>query len=207
MAAMAAVLMAVAVRMGEWHELMRLRNIPASDALVMICTFLLTVMFDLVIAIEVGMVLAALLFIRRVSEGTQVSQVTAQHLQEEDELTSPKQPLPQDVVVFQIFGPFLFGAVEKLEDAMSQLGEIPKVLILRMQVVTTLDATGLNALTSVVERLQAKGGTVILCGAQPIPLRMLTQSGLRSRIGERNLTGTYAEAVARAEILVRDPER
>ena len=122
MPAIAAVLVMVAARMGEWHELRRLRLMPRSDALVLVSTMVLTVVFDLVIAVEVGMVLAAILFIRRIAETTEVSAVTSL-----DELETPEQmargkDIPKGVLVYRIFGPFFFGAAEKMEDALLRVG-------------------------------------------------------------------------------------
>jgi SulP family sulfate permease len=197
-AAMSAVLVFVALRMGEWHELKRLRRMPLSDAVVLLTTFALTVIFDLVIAVEVGMVLAAMLFIKRVSETTEVSQV-----KESDVLESPEQlvagkEIPEGVLVYRIFGPFLFGAAEKMEDAIERVEELPKVLILRLHLVTAMDATALNALESVVERFQKHDGTVILSGLHRQPLDMLRKAGFIEVIGRANLVAHFDDALLRA---------
>lgn len=198
MAAMSAVLVFVALRMGEWHELKRLRRMPSSDAVVLLTTFALTVVFDLVIAVEVGMVLAAILFIKRVSDTTEVSQV-----RESDVLESPEQlvggkEIPEGVMVYRIFGPFLFGAAEKMEDAIEELSEMPKVLILRLHLVTAMDATALNTLESVTERFQHHGGTVILSGLHRQPLDMLRKAGFVQQIGRNNLVAHFDDALVRA---------
>lgn len=199
MSAMSAILIVVALRMGEWHELCRIHKMPASDALVLLTTFGLTVVFDLVIAVEVGMVLAAILYIKRVSETTEVSQVT-----ENDELERPEQiahgkPIPKGVLVYRIFGPFLFGAAEKMEDAISRTSELPKVLILRLHLVTAMDATGMNALESVVERIRAHGGVVIISGIHQQPLQMLRKAGFLEIVGRENLCATFDQSLKRAE--------
>ncbi|HEY5792631.1 MAG TPA: SulP family inorganic anion transporter, partial [Chthoniobacterales bacterium] len=113
LAAMSAVLLMVAIRMGEWHELTRLNRMPRSDALVLLTTFALTVLFDLVIAVEIGMVLAAILFIKRVSETTEISRVTPDDVLESPEQLAVGKSIPEGVRVYRIFGPFLFGAAEK----------------------------------------------------------------------------------------------
>lgn len=206
MAAIAAVLMIVAFRMGEWHELMRLRKMPRSDALVLLTTFSLTVIFDLVIAVEVGMVLAAVLFIKRMAETTEISAITTR-----DELETPEQVMhgkdvPDGVVVFRIFGPFFFGAAEKMEDALQRVGGLPKVLILRMQLVPAMDATALNALESIVERMQAAGGTVILSGPHRQPLDMMMKAGFVQTLGRANIRAHFDDALVRArEILGLPP--
>ena len=199
MAAMSAVLVFVALRMGEWHEIKRLGRMPLSDAVVLLTTFALTVIFDLVIAVEVGMVLAAILFIKRVSETTEVSQVF-----ESDVLESPEQlvtgkEIPEGVRVYRIFGPFLFGAAEKMEDALERIEELPQVLILRLHLVPAMDATALNALESVVERLQKHGGTVIISGLHRQPLDMLRKAGFINVIGKTNLVAHFDDALIRAK--------
>lgn len=202
MAAMSAVLVVVAMRMGEWHELTRLGRMPRSDALVLLTTFGLTVVFDLVIAVEVGMVLAAVLFIKRVSETTEVSRVTHEDMLERPEQIAHGKPIPDGVLVYRIFGPFLFGAAEKMEDALSSLGKLPRVLILRLHLVTAMDATGLNALQSIVERLHNQGGTVILSGIHQQPLQLLRKAGFIETIGRQNFCATFDDALARASTLV-----
>jgi len=202
MAAIAAVLVVVAFRMGEWHELARLRKMPMSDALVLLTTCSLTVIFDLVVAVEVGMLLAAVLFIKRMADTTEITEVTNR-----DELETPEQlahgkDIPAGVVVYRIFGPFFFGAAEKMEDALVRAGITPRVLILRMQLVPAMDATALNALESIVERMQASGGAVILSGPHRQPLDMMVQAGFIDRLGRRNIRAHFDDALVRArEIL------
>jgi sulfate permease, SulP family len=198
-AAMSAVLVMVAFRMGEWHEFGRLHLMPLSDAAVLVTTFALTVIFDLVVAVEVGMVLAAILFIHRVSETTEVSLVT-----EEDVLESPEQiaqgkTIPEGVLVYRIFGPFLFGAAEKMEDAMQRIGTLPRVLILRLHLVSAMDATALNALESIVERMQHRRGVVILSGVHRQPLEMLRKAGFVEVVGRKNFCATFDNALLRAK--------
>ena len=202
MAAMSAVLVVVALRMGEWHELTRLPRMPRSDALVLLTTFVLTVVFDLVVAVEVGMVLAAVLFIKRVSETTEVSRVTAEDMLERPEHIAQGKEVPEGVLVYRIFGPFLFGAAEKMEDAMSRIDQWPKVLILRLHLVTAMDATGMNALESIVERMKRHGSTVVLSGMHQQPLQLLRKAGFLDEIGRPNLCATFDDALERARVLV-----
>jgi len=206
MAAMAAVLVFVALRMGEWHELKRLRLMPRSDAVVLVTTCALTIIFDLVVAVEVGMVLAVILFIKRVSETTEVSRVF-----ESDVLESPEQlmhgkTIPDGVLVYRIFGPFLFGAAEKMEDAMERVDELPRVLILRLHLVSAMDATALNALESVVERFQHHGGAVILSGLHRQPLDMLRKAGFVEIIGRPNLVAHFDAALTRAREILAETD-
>ena len=203
-AAMAAVLVMVAFRMGEWHELARLRKMPASDALVLLTTFGLTVIFDLVVAVEVGMVLAAMLFIRRISETTEVALVTGS-----DELETPEQlmhgrKIPEGVLVYRIFGPFLFGAAEKMEEAVGSLTRLPRVMILRMQLVPAMDSTALNALQSLQERMAHAGGVVILSGVHHQPLEVMRRAGFIEQIGRTNVRANFDQALERArEVLAK----
>jgi sulfate permease, SulP family len=196
-AAMSAVLVMVAFRMGEWHEFRRLNLMPRSDAVVLLATFVLTVIFDLVVAVEVGMVLAAVLFIHRVSETTEVSLVTDEDVLESPEQIAQGKKIPNGVLVYRIFGPFLFGAAEKMEDAMQRVGKLPRVLILRLHLVSAMDATALNALESIVERMQHARGTVILSGLHRQPLEMLRKAGFVEVIGRKNFCATFDDALVR----------
>lgn len=205
MAAMSAVLIVVALRMGEWHELTRVRKMPRSDALVLFTTFGLTVIFDLVVAVEVGMVLAAILYIKRVSDTTEVSRVTHEDMLERPEQIAQGKTIPDGVLVYRIFGPFLFGAAEKMEDALAQAGGWPRVLILRLHLVTAMDATGLNALESVVERMKQRGGTVILSGIHQQPLLLLKRAGFIEVVERENFCATFDESLARATNLLSCP--
>lgn len=204
MAAMSAVLVAVALRMGEWHELARLHRMPRSDALVLLTTFGLTVIFDLVVAVEVGMVLAAILFIRRVSETTEVSRVTSDDVLESPAQMAHGKTIPDGVVVYRIFGPFLFGAAEKMEDVILRAERFPRVLILRLHLVTAMDATALNVLESVVERLKHAGGSIVISGIHRQPLQLLRQANFIEVIGRRNFCGTFDEALARARDILEE---
>lgn len=204
--AIAAVLVMVAFRMGEWHELTRLRRMPHSDAAVLLTTCGLTVIFDLVVAVEIGMLLAAVLFIKRMAETTEIAQVTSRDELETHEQVAHGKDIPDGVVVFRIFGPFFFGAAEKMEDALQRVGTLPRVLILRMQLVPAMDATALNALESIVERMQAAGGTVVLSGPHRQPLDMMLKAGFVDRLGRRNIRAHFDDALTRArEILQEKP--
>jgi len=206
MGAMSAVLIVVALRMGEWHELKRLHRMPLSDALVLLTTLSVTVIFDLVIAVEVGMVLAAVLFIKRVSDTTEVSRVTDEDMLERPEHIAQGKEIPKDVLVYRIFGPFLFGAAEKMEDALASVDEWPKILILRLHLVTAMDATGMNALESIVERMRKRGGWVLLSGIHQQPLQMLKRAGFIDVIGRENFCATFDDSLQRARTLLAAPK-
>jgi len=204
MPAMSAVLIVVALRMGEWHEFRQLRKMPKSDALVLLITFSLTVMFDLVVAVEVGMVLASMLFIKRISDTTEVSHVTGNDMVERPEHIAQGKVIPEGVLVYRIFGPFMFGAAVKMEDAFFGMEELPKVLILRLHLVTAMDATGMNALESVVSRMQRHHRHVILSGIHQQPLQMLKKAGFIDQLGLENFCATFDDSLQRARELLKE---
>jgi SulP family sulfate permease len=203
MAAIAAVLVMVAYRMGEWHELARLKQMPRSDAVVLITTMALTVVFDLVVAVEVGMVLAAMLFIRRMADTTEVSLVTTHDELETQEQIAHGKEIPEGVLVYRIFGPFFFGAAEKMENALLRVERLPRVLILRMQLVPAMDATALNVLESIIERIHAAGGVVVLSGPHRQPLQLLAKAGFIEKIGRPNIRAHFDDALVRAREVLR----
>jgi len=195
LASLSAILVAVALRMGEWREFSRLRRIPLADAAVFLATFLLTVVFDLTVAVEIGMLLAALLFIKRVTDTTVVHQVTAENEDEGDRHSIAGKKIPDGVTIYRIAGPFLFGAADKLEDALVAANVRPKVVILRMRSVTSMDATALNALEMLVEKIKAQRGHVIICGAHTQPYFMMTQAGFLDDIGDDHVAADVDEAL------------
>ena len=210
MPALAAILILVAFNMGEWHLFKRLFRSPRSDVLVLMSTFGLTVFVDLVVAIEVGVVMAALLFMRRMAEMTEAGFVTRE-LEDFDDLPPGAAPpeVPPGVEVFRIAGPFFFGAAERFKDSMRVVDRPPRVLILRMREVPVMDATGHRALEDVVERFQGGGTVVLMSGVHRGPLELMERTGLLDRIGRENLLPDVHSAVARARQLLesRDQKR
>ena len=201
MAALSAVLVVVSLRMGEWHRFRRLNRWPRSDAAVFLCAFSLTVCLDLPTAVGASLILASALLVGRLSELTQVHEDEYIAKQGADGKSVPGK-LPPGVLVFRIFGAFFFGAADKLETSLRRAGELPEVLILRMGDVLTLDATGLDALEDLLEKLRIKRKELILCGPRSQPLFALTRAGLIDKIGEENIRGDIDEAIKRArEIL------
>jgi len=198
MSALAGILLVVAYQMSEWRVFRAELTSPRSDVIVLLATFGLTVFVDLTVAIEVGMVLAAFLFMRRMASLAEVSQVSPEALAEEagDELRT--QPVPRGVDVYEINGPFFFGAAETFKDTLARVAGKPKVLILRMRHVPAIDATGLHALKDVVHRSRRDGTTVLLCEVQPQPLQALQRSVLIEEIGEARILPTLEDAIARA---------
>ena len=206
LATLSAVLVNVALNMGEWHNFKRLPKWPRSDAVVFLTAFSLTVVIDLTVAVEIGMVLTAVLFIKRVSETTQITAV--------DEISETEGPqhsligkeIPQGVMIYRIFGSFFFGAADKLEMALKRSGQEPVVLILRMRKVLAMDATGLNALEDLYERLHARGRHLILSGPHTQPLFMMDKAGFLDRLGRENICANIQYSLERSrEILGLPP--
>jgi sulfate permease, SulP family len=202
LAILSAVLVVVSINMGEWHEFRILHRYPKSDASVFLLTFFLTVVFDLTIAVEVGMILAALLFIRRVTETTRISAVDESTETEGAHDSLLGKEVPPGVLVYRIFGAFLFGAADKLETALHRANQEPDVLILRMRMVIAMDATALNALESLHEKLQKRGKYLVLSGPHTQPYMLMDRSGFFDRLGHENVCAHVDAALARArEIL------
>ena len=206
LATLSAVLVNVALNMGEWHNFARLPKWPRSDAVVFLTAFGLTVVVDLTAAVEIGMVLAAVLFIKRVSETTQITAVD-----ESSETEGPQHSLigkvvPKGVMIYRIFGSFFFGAADKLETALKRSGQEPEVLILGMRKVLAMDATGLNALEDLYERLHRRKKHLLLSGPHTQPLFMMDKAGFLERLGRENICADLEHSLERArEILGLPP--
>ncbi len=200
-ATLAAILLVVAYNMSEWRLFVRLFRSPKSDVAVLLATFLITVLVDLTVAIQVGIVLAALLFMTRMANLSQAGYVTRM-LREDEDRDDPnaiaKRRVPPGVEVFEVFGALFFGAASKFKDALGQVDSNPDVLILRMREVHAMDATGLRALEDLFEKTQRSRTLLILSGVHAQPLVALERSGLLTRIGEQNLFGHIDAALDRA---------
>ena len=206
LATLSAVLVNVALHMGEWHNFSRLPKWPRSDAVVFLTAFGLTVVVDLTVAVEIGMVLAAVLFIKRVSETTQITAVDESTETEGPHHSLVGKEIPNGVMVYRIFGSFFFGAADKLESILKREKREPEVLILRMRKVMAMDATGLNALEDLYERLHRKGKHLVLSGPHTQPLLVMGRAGFLDRIGKENVCEDIDAALARSrEILGLPP--
>ncbi|MDD3178743.1 MAG: sulfate permease [Opitutaceae bacterium] len=206
LATLSAVLVNVALHMGEWHNFSRLPNWPRCDTAVFLTAFLLTVVIDLTIAVEVGMMLAAMLFIKRLSETTQIMSVDESTETEGSHHSLVGKEVPEGVMVYRIFGAFFFGAVDKLESMLKREKREPEVLILRMRKVIAMDATGLNALEDVFARLHKRGKHLILSAPHTNPLFVMEKAGFLDRIGRENVCPDINAALARSrEILGLPP--
>lgn len=205
MCVLAAILTVVAYHMSEWRAFAAEFSSPKSDVLVLLATFTLTVLVDLTVAIEVGMVLAAFLFIKRMAEVTNISAVTREIEDEEVEISDPNavstRRVPKGTEVYEINGPFFFGAAETFKDTLARIADKPKVLIIRMRNVLALDSTGMHALKDVVHRSRKDGTYVLLSDVHMQPLVALTGSAVLEEIGRENLFGNLDDALERARTL------
>ena len=207
LAALSAVLINVALNMGEWHNFGKLLRWPRSDAAVFLTTFGLTVVIDLTVAVETGMVLAAMLFIKRVADTTQITAVDESTETEGSHHSLIGKEIPNGVMVYRIFGSFFFGAADKLESALKRLKQEPDVLILRMRKVLAMDASGLNALEALYERLRKHNKHLVLSGPHTQPLLMMDKAGFLDRLGRENVCANIDLALARSrEILGLQPQ-
>ncbi len=205
LAALSAVLINVALNMGEWHNFERLTKWPRSDTVVFLATFVLTVIVDLTVAVETGMVLASMLFIKRISETTQITAVDQTTETEGAHHSLVGKDIPDGVMIYRIFGSFFFGAADKLESALKRLKQEPDVLILRMRKVLAMDATGLNALEDLHERLRRNDKHLILSGPHTQPLFMMDKAGFLDRLGRENVCADIDLALARSREILRLP--
>ena len=198
LAVLAAILLVVAYNMGEWGETAKLMKLTKSDISVWFVTFLLTVMADLTVAVEFGMILAALLFIRKVAVTTTVSAVTDDYVEDGRVHTLQDKDIPEYARIFRIHGPFLFGATDKLAEMTSDVDSLPHVVILRLRNMNALDATGLHEFEQLADRLHATGRVLILCGAREQPAELMRQAEFEAHVGRENICANVEEALKRA---------
>jgi sulfate permease, SulP family len=199
LAVLAGILMAVAYNMGEWLEIPQLLKLTKTDISVWLVTFALTVFADLTVAVEAGMILAALLFISRVAATTTVSQVTDDYVEDGRVHILQDKDIPYYATIFRIHGPFLFGATDKISVVTEKLHNLPPVVILRLRNMTALDATGMFALEDIARQLHATGRTLILCGAREQPAKLIHQAEFEEIIGPENICDNVQAALNRAE--------
>jgi SulP family sulfate permease len=207
MATLAGILMIVAYNMSEYHLFIKMFTSPKSDIAVLIVTFLLTVLVDLTVAIQAGVVLAAILFMKRMADVTQVGYITS--MMEDEEDTSDDDPnsikrytVPKGVEVFEVNGPFFFGAADRFKHVLSLIVRKPKVLILRMRTVLSMDATALRALEEVYAQTQREGSRLLLAGVHAQPLFAMDRAGFLDKIGVDNVFENVNDALKRARDLI-----
>jgi sulfate permease, SulP family len=195
---LAAILLVVAYNMGDWKEIPELLRLTRTDVTVWIVTLALTVFADLTQAVGVGMVCAALLFIKRVADTTTVSPVTDEYVQEGHVHILQNKIIPPYVKVFRIHGPFLFGATEKLRPVFDDVHNLPEIIILRLRNMTAIDATGLRAFEELAETLHQSGRHLVLCGARHQPASLIARADFHRHVGDANICQNLEEALNRA---------
>ncbi len=205
LATLSAVLVTVAFHMGEWHNFARLPKWPVCDSAVFLSAFALTVVVDLTVAVEIGMVLAAILFIKRSSETTQIMAVDESTETEGSHHSLVGKEVPKGVMVYRMMGAFFFGAVDKLESVLKRVNQEPEVLILRMRKVVAMDATGLNALEDLYEKLRKRGKYLVLSAPHTNPLMVMEKAGFIDRLGRENVCPHIDAALDRARVILGLP--
>ncbi len=203
MAALAGILMVVSYNMGEWREIPQLLRLTKTDISVWLVTFAFTVFADLTVAVEAGMILAALLFIARVSSTTTVSQVTQNYVEDARVHILQDKDIPSYATIFRIHGPFLFGATDKAAMITEKLQELPPVVIVRLRNMTAIDATGIFALEEIARQLHDSGRALILCGAREQPAQLMRQAEFEEVVGKDNICANVEAALQRAEEIYR----
>lgn len=202
LAVLAGILIVVSYNMSEFKHFFSILKAPRSDVMVLLSTFTLTVLVDLTVAVQVGVVLASLLFIRRMAEVTSVGMITRELQDVGEDANDPNsivlRNVPDDVEVYEVHGPFFFGAADRFHETMRRISKSVKVIILRIRNVYAIDATGLHLLSEFHRQCQREGTQLVLSGVHAQPLVALQRSGLWDEIGEDNIKGNIDDALNRA---------
>ena len=204
LATLAAVLVVVAYHMSEWRAFAHLFKTPRSDVAVLLTTFLLTVLIDLTVAVQVGVVLAAFLFIKRMADVTNVGAVTREltdapdGTMKDDADGVARRRIPEGVEVYEINGPFFFGAADKIKDVLNFVAKKPKVFILRMRNVPAMDASGIRVLDDLFKSFSHHGVRFLIAGIQPQPREALERAGKLDEYGRENFVADIDEALEAA---------
>lgn len=210
MAVLASILVVVAYNMSEWREFKAQLKMPKSDVIVLLTTFFLTVIFDLTIAIEVGMVLSAMLFMKRMAEVTNVGMINREfdeNAETDDSGVNAVQGknIPKGVLIYEVNGPFFFGAASKFKEAIRIVGKSTKVLILRLRNVPAIDSTGIATLEDFYYDCKNNSTTLILSGIHAQPMFACERAGLLEKIGEENIRGNIDDALNRSRDILGLP--
>jgi SulP family sulfate permease len=210
MATLAAILLHVAYNMSEWRTFAKIFRAPRSDLIVLLLTFSLTVVVDLTVAIQVGVASGAVLFIRRMSEVSQANVITDTLRDDYEESPHPtNRPLrhiPRGVVVFEVFGSFFFATVEKFKNVLDELESPPKVLIIRMRAVLSMDSSGLHFLEDVIDRCRKQKILLLLSGVHAQPTVAMARAGLIDALGEDAFAANIDQALNMARRHLGLPE-
>ncbi len=206
---LAGILIVVSYNMSEWRSFLSIIKSSRNDTIVLLSTFFLTVLVDLTTAIEIGMVLAAFLFMRRMIQISNVDVVTSE-LSEQPDADDPKAihkyDVPKEVEVFEVKGPFFFGAAYKFKESLHLIEKTPQVLIIRMRYVPVIDSTGLHILEEVFHQAKGTGTVLILSGIQKDVFKEFYKSGLLQKIGRQNVFTVFDDAISRARVLIETKE-
>lgn len=204
LAVLAAILLVVAYNMGDWEEIPQIWRASKADRAVWLLTFGLTVFADLTVAVQAGMILAALLYISRVTRTTSVTAVDEDYFEEGKDHLLIGRHIPEGVAIYKIHGPFLFGSTDKAKEVVGNVDKLPQVVIVRLRNMTAIDTTGIQALEDLAESILASGRSVIFCGMRSQPEAMMRRAGFARLVGEENLCPNAAQALERASRLLNE---
>jgi len=203
LASLAAILLIVSINMGEWDVFKRLKSYPRSDAVVLLVTFSFTVIFDLTVAVEVGLLLAAIFFIRNMTELSNVK-LSEEHtaMPYDGEATIARKMAPPGVLIYRLYGALFFGIADKLESVLHQQHTEPEILVLNMSEVISMDASALYVLEGLHRKLMKRGKHLILCGPHTQPHYLMHQAGFLEKIGAENTVMSLSDALKRARAIL-----
>lgn len=204
LAALAGILFMVAYNMGDWAEIREILKLTKADIVVWLLTLSLTVFADLTLAVEVGMILAAFTFIRKISMTTTVSKVTDEYIEDGRAHILQDKDIPSYAAIYRIHGPFLFGVTDKISAITDQLDALPPIVILRLRNMTAVDATGIAALEELADILQKSGRAMMICGARPQPAALMREAGFDRHVPPENICESITEALKRAEEIYKE---
>jgi sulfate permease, SulP family len=205
LAALAGILFIVAYNMGDWAEIPEILRLTKADIAVWLLTLSLTVFADLTLAVEVGMILAAFTFIRKISLTTTVSKVTDDYIEDGRAHILQDKYIPPYTAVYRIHGPFLFGVTDKIASITEDVSTLPPIVIIRLRNMTAIDATGIAALQQLAETLHKSRRAMLVCGARPQPEALMREAGFDRHIGSANICSNINEALKRAEQIHSTP--
>jgi SulP family sulfate permease len=204
LAALAGILFMVAYNMGDWAEIPEILKLTKADIVVWLLTLSLTVFADLTLAVEVGMILAAFTFIRKISMTTTVSKVTDEYIEDGRAHILQDKDIPSYAAVYRIHGPFLFGVTDKISAITDQLDALPPIVILRLRNMTAVDATGIAALEELADILQKGGRVMMICGARTQPAALMREAGFDRHVPPENICESITDALKRAEEIYQE---
>jgi len=203
MSVLAAILLVVAYNMSEWRSFRKILKYPKSDVAVMLTTFFLTVLVDLTVALQTGIILSAFLFIKRMADVSQLTQITKDLKESEDkEMSLFSSKLPDGVEVFELYGSLFFGAVEQFSETIRTIEKTPKVFILEMRNLLSIDASGIRALEDLYVDMKNQGTKLMISGIHKQPLFAIANSDLLDKIGENMVFDNLDEAIKESEKIV-----